>query len=101
MLPLYRVADNSDRWDNLYVEVVSQVDYRVVYDDLGCFRSAQYLRCNSIERSLRVALVISSLLIMDLYTGRSPMSIQILAMRTEGENADSAHEGLVVAAVRA
>ena len=46
---------------------------------LGQLRS---LRCNSIKGSLRVALVNSSLLNMDLYTGGSPMSIQILTMRT-------------------
>ena len=42
-----------------------------------CYDQLSVLRCNSIERSLRVALFISSLLIDDLYTEGSPMSIQI------------------------
>ena len=46
------------------------------------FGSAQKVRCNSIKGSLRVALVISSLLIMNLYTGRSPMSIQVRTLST-------------------
>ena len=37
VLPLYWVAYNSDRWDSPYVEGVSQVDYRVVYDDWVAF----------------------------------------------------------------
>ena len=43
-----------------------------------CYDQLSILRCNSIERSLRVALFNSSLLIDDLYTGRSPMCIQIV-----------------------
>ena len=41
------------------------------------FGSAQKVRCNSIKGSLRVALVSSSLPTVTLYTGRSPMCIQV------------------------
>ena len=37
VLKLYRVADISDRCDVPYVGMVSQVDYRVVYDNWVAF----------------------------------------------------------------
>ena len=70
------VKFNTDTSDGMSVSVGANKDALVWF---GQLRS---LRCNSIKGSLRVALVNSSLLNMDLYTGGSPMSIQILTMRT-------------------
>ena len=62
-------------------------------------RSAQTLRCNSIKGSLRVALFISSLLIMPLYNDRSTMSIERPSTLAGGSIVGGFIDGMVIGLV--